>query len=212
MKISLKTLLAISTMLFTFSAGAQIKVHGDNHISIGSVNKDFGVQVQPSGYTYFANRTNHDWNWITLSYVNNDLSKCWIVSNSNHTNNHTFFVTGNGYVYKRGALTLADVRTQSERQQIDEASGILDQITGYYYTFNDGGSDSKKADVEVGFTAQEIEKILPSAVYADENGCKYVNYDVLTVFLVEGMKELNETVRQQQKQIEELYSMIKKYK
>lgn len=41
----------------------------------------------------------------------------------------------------------------------------------------------------MGVTAQEVEKVLPELVSADENGLRYVDYESLTVFLIEAVKE-----------------------
>ena len=56
---------------------------------------------------------------------------------------------------------------------------------------------------DVGVIAQEVEEVLPEVVTTRENGFKGVKYDKMVVLLIEGMKE-------QQSQIEELKSEIKK--
>ena len=53
----------------------------------------------------------------------------------------------------------------------------------------------------MGFSAQEIEDILPEAVLKDEDGNLYLNYEVFTVFLVEAVKE-------QQREIQELRKIL----
>jgi hypothetical protein len=44
---------------------------------------------------------------------------------------------------------------------------------------------------QIGFIAQEIEKIFPEMVFTDEKGFKSVDYARLTPVLVEAIKELN---------------------
>ena len=51
--------------------------------------------------------------------------------------------------------------------------------------------------------AQEVEKILPSAVTTRENGYKAMKYEKIIPLLIEGMKE-------QQKQIDELKELVNK--
>ncbi|WP_435358000.1 tail fiber domain-containing protein [Emticicia sp. SJ17W-69] len=53
-------------------------------------------------------------------------------------------------------------------------------------------SDTK----QIGFIAQDLEKIYPELVRTDEKGYKSVDYSRMTAILVESVKELNETVEQ----------------
>ena len=53
----------------------------------------------------------------------------------------------------------------------------------------------------IGVIAQEVEKILPEVVKEDEEGMKSVAYGNITAVLIEAIKE-------QQKQIDELKSII----
>lgn len=51
-KASIFQLIVLLCMMFNTTSG-QIKIHNDNWISIGSLTKSFGIQVEPNGYTYF---------------------------------------------------------------------------------------------------------------------------------------------------------------
>lgn len=53
-------------------------------------------------------------------------------------------------------------------------------------------------------SAQEVEKVLPEAVTADENGMLLVNYETLTVFLIEAVKE-------QRKEIQRIQQILEKH-
>lgn len=113
-------------------------------------------------------------------------------------------MTGGGTVYRVGEVTVSDSRLQQRDGNIENPSDVLNQIEAFYYNFTDdmnvtGNRDSKR---RIGFSAQEIEKVLPEAVETDENGIMYMNYEVLTAFLVEAVKE-------QQQEIENLRSILK---
>ena len=195
-------------------AKSQIKIHNDGHISLMSSTKSKGVQIKPNGYTYFDTYLDNEWHWVTLAYTNNNLAKCWIVANP--LKQHTFFVTGIGHVFKKGTLTLSDANLQAEQEEIVDATTVLDQITGFYYTFSDDSkntADNKGNEIKrnVGFSAQEIEKILPEAVMTDSEGLKYVNYEILTTFLVEGFKEQQKEIELLRKTLEE-HGLLKPYK
>lgn len=202
----IKVIMAFELLLVTFIGNAQIKVHDDNHISIGSLNKDFGVQINPSGYTYFASRVNSDYTWITLAQARNHTTKCWIVNRNDMTFKHRFFVDGFGFVYRFGEATLSDASMQSFLGVIDNANNVISQMNGFYYTYIDDvdnyskGQDGNRC---VGFSAQEIEDILPEAVLKDEEGKLYLNYEVITVFLVEAVKEQQHEIQELRKILED---------
>jgi len=72
---------------------------------------------------------------------------------------------------------------------------------------------------QIGLLAQDVERVIPELVSADETGYKAVSYNKLTAVLVEAVKELkaeNERLRKrlkeetlkQQSQIDELRALI----
>jgi hypothetical protein len=72
------------------------------------------------------------------------------------------------------------------KANISRLSGweILKHITGYAYDWKQGGSSA-------GVLAQEVEKVLPSAVHTDaQTGLKSVEYDQLIAPMIEAIKEL----------------------
>lgn len=200
-----RSFFTLAIVLLAVAAQAQIKVHDNGHVSLGCLTHAFGVQVQPSGYTYFRTQDNTSWSWATLSHANDSVQKHWIVSFPKRNPNHTFFVTGEGSVYRNGALTLADPGLNSYNDRISDAGLILDNITGYYYTRNDEGDKGKREDARrrIGVSAEEVKEVLPEAVEADEDGFLYVNYDALTVFLIEAVKEQRQEIIELRKTLEE---------
>lgn len=200
-----KTIFTIAIMLLTVAAQAQIKVHDDGQVSIGSLTKSCGVQVHPNGYTSFRTQSDTIWGWATLSYANNLLQKHWIVVNLDDPSPgaHTFFVTGNGYVYKQGSWSrpAGDIYGR-----IDEAGAILDQITGVWYVPDRSSVKNSIRPEEgrrPGVNPQEVMEVLPEAVTADETGLLYVDYEALTVFLIEAVKEQQKDIELLRKALEE---------
>lgn len=85
---------------------------------------------------------------------------------------------------------MADATYQEESHEIDSASHLLGQITGIWYIPTNSDLEPGKGSARrVGVTAQEVEKVLPELVSADENGLRYVDYEALTVLLIEALKE-----------------------
>lgn len=177
-------------VLASLSGQAQMKVQSDGHISLGTLSGAWtvGTQVYPSGCVHFNMQNTDDWHWVTVASPNVVLGKSWIVTYPGDKYDHRFFVTGDGYLYKRGSWRASDISLQSSSEAIREAGSTLDRITGIWYTPIDeeaNRGESRRA----GVMAQQVAEVLPEAVTADENGLMYVDYETLTVFLIEAVKE-----------------------
>lgn len=181
-----KSLLTFAIMLLTLATQAQFRIHSD-------------------GYTSFRTNSFVSWSWATLSHANDSVQKHWIVSFPRRTPNHTFFVTGEGNVYKNGTLSLADPGLISIDSRIYGAGLMLDNITGFYYTRNDDGNNGNREERKrrIGVSAQDIKEVVPEAVEADENGLLNVNYEALTVVLIEALKEQHQEIELLRKALEE---------
>lgn len=181
-----KTLMTFAFMLLALATQAQFRIHSD-------------------GYTSFRTNSFASWSLATLSHANDSVQKHWIVSFPKRTPNHTFFVTGEGNVYKNGTLTLADPGLISFDSRINGAGLMLDNITGFYYTRNDEGDNGNREEKKrrVGVSAQDVKEVLPEAVEADENGALYVNYEALTVVLIEALKEQRQEIELLRRTLEE---------
>lgn len=192
--------------LFVFiDAKAQIKLHSDGQVSIGSLSKTYGLQVVSPGRARFRLNSNEDYSYTTIAFSNVPLQKHWVVSNlqGNSSGAHTFFVYGNGNVYKAGSFRMADATFQELSQEIDSAGYLLDQITGIWYIPMDSVLEpERRLSRRFGVSAQEVGKVLPEIVSVDENGIYYVDYEAFTVFLIEAVKE-------QRKEIQSMREVLK---
>lgn len=199
MKKHLFLLFLVSLSFFLFNdAKAQIKLHSDGQVSLGSLGTTYGLQVVSPGRTRFRLNSNDNYSYTTIAFSNVSLQKHWVVSNlqGNSSGVQTFYVLGNGNVYKAGSFRMADATCQEESHEIDSASHLLGQITGIWYIPTNSDLEPGKGSVRrVGVTAQEVEKVLPELVSADENGLRYVDYESLTVFLIEAVKEQRKEIQ-----------------
>lgn len=199
----------VSLLVITLNANAQIKVHPDSHVSICTLSDswDVGVQIYPSGWAVFNTQSTSPWHIVTMATPGSLKGKCWIVTPPNNKDTHNFYVTGDGYVYKCGTYTVSDRNQQSGSEQIENAGTTIDNITGIWYTPTALENDKNTNDNPIrcaGVCAQEVEKVLPEAVTADENGMLLVNYETLTVFLIEAVKE-------QRKEIQKMQQILDKH-
>ena len=92
------------------------------------------------------------------------------------------------------STTVSDKRLKHDIEKIDSALDKVSQLSGYTFSYNKDGKRS------AGVIAQEVEKVLPSAVenkslvFHGEEGVEYktVQYDQLHGLLIEAIKELKE--------------------
>ena len=117
--------------------------------------------------------------------------------NNNGTENMRLFGGGGLQVKDNITAFSTTVSDQRLKHDIEKIEGALDKVTklsGYTFSYN---KDSKKS---AGVLAQEVEKVLPSAVenkslvfHGEENvEYKTVQYDQLHGLLIEAIKELKE--------------------
>ena len=96
-------------------------------------------------------------------------------------------------------VAYSDERVKENIETIPEALNKVKQLRGVTYNRTDIDDKSKK----IGVIAQEIYKVLPEVVLEQEDGMLGVSYGNITAVLIEAIKE-------QQKQIDGLKSLINK--
>lgn len=107
----------------------------------------------------------------------------------------TLTVTGN--VTAAGFFHSSDARLKENVQTIGGVA-IISKLRGVSFDWKKDGSAS------AGVIAQEVEKVLPSAVHTAADGMKSVEYDQLVGVLIEAVKEQQAEINQLKKEIEAL--------
>ena len=104
------------------------------------------------------------------------------------------------------AFSSSDRRLKKNIKKIVSPLDKLSKISGYSFEWNRLGEEkTKNYGKDIGVIAQEVEEILPDIINTRENGYKAVNYEKIVPLLIESIKE-------QQKQIEELRGQIDELK
>lgn len=225
-----KALFTLAIALLTIAAQAQLKIHDDGWVSLGSLTKAYGTQVNPSGYAYFRTQSNDNYSWGVLSKANAHAQKHWIVEN-NYNNDatclkkHMFYVLGNGSVYYTGLYSLGNTcmysnNSKSHIDGIDALSTILN-INGYYYEEDSMTSpeeienseyidreavDGMIGDLEkhkVALSAENMAEVFPDAVRTDPEARLCIDYNAVITMLVEAVKQQQEEIKLLQKTLEE---------
>jgi hypothetical protein len=115
----------------------------------------------------------------------------------------------NGDITANSIAGTSDIRFKTNIHTITNAIDKVKALRGVYFNWNQKAFPEKEfgAQNELGFIAQEVEKVLPEIVSKDKSKEEYrsVKYDKLVALLVEAIKE-------QQKQIDSLSIQVKKLK
>ena len=113
----------------------------------------------------------------------------------------------NGDITANSIAGTSDIRFKTNIRPVVNALDKVKSLRGVYYNWNQMAFPEKEfgAQNELGFIAQEVEKIVPEIVSKDKTKDEYrsVKYDKLVALLVEAIKE-------QQKQIDSLKIKVNK--
>ena len=222
----------------TTSSGAYSFAFGENSISSGGTSVAFGFGTESSGLysTSFGVNSNADGNTsaamgygtIASDYGSlvvgvNNLSGSTVTSDADNLDlSNTAFVIGNGLdesnrsdalvVKFDGTTTIAgdlnvnsDARLKANIVSLGSTLAKLLQIEGKSYTMKKDENKKRK----IGVLAQDIEKVFPELV-SEISGVKSVNYQGLVPVLINAMKEQQRILTEQQSELDELKSMMKK--
>ena len=199
-----KTLLTMVIVLIALAAQAQLKVHDNGQVSLGTLTSSYGVQVYPLDYTSFRSSHTDNGSWVEISLSNVTYQKHWVVKDLNATTHaHTFYVYTNGDVHSRGSYRMADPNLMASDGNITNAGAVLDSITGFWYYPTDESKAHQTSEHRVGISAEQVKRVLPEAVTSDEEGLLYLDYESLTVFLIEAVKEQHQEIIELRKTLEE---------
>ena len=121
-----------------------------------------------------------------------------------------FIFSGNGNAAFNGSLTQnsSDIRLKENIQPITNSLEKVKSLSGFTYNWNKTAQDlgfkgGGHDELQVGLSAQDVEKIQPEVVKPApvDNSYKTIQYEKLVPLLVEAIKE-------QQKQIETLEAEV----
>lgn len=222
-----KALITLVIMLFAVVAQAQIKMHNDGQISFASLNKNFGLQVCQTGQILIRTQDYSIYSNAEISKANNSYQKHWVIENQYESQNagiHNFYIYGTGVAHGYGFITFQSnnsSRDEAEPINGDHAINIISNISGYYYkcpptvtpediegseVVDESAVPSMIADLEkptVALSPHDLDEYFPEAVRTDPNNRLGINYQSVVTMLVEAVK-------QQQREIEELRSILEK--
>ncbi|MEM0997411.1 MAG: tail fiber domain-containing protein [Bacteroidota bacterium] len=124
--------------------------------------------------------------------------------------NPTYTLDVNGVARVSDILISSDARYKNNVQTIENGIEVIRQLRGATYNLQDEAVNGMYLDggEKAGFIAQEVEDVLPLAVFTDEQGYKSVNYIAVIPYLVEGVKELTGVVDNLNGVVEDLNGVV----
>ena len=137
------------------------------------------------------------------SFGYNYVSGSWLLGQSGGipgaNSNGNLSLKVNGVTQAVAYYATSDERFKKDIRPIDNAMNIINKIEGKTYSWKkDEFKEQNFTDArQIGFIAQELEKVIPEVVITNNDGYKSVNYSMIIPILVQGIKE-------QQKQIDAL--------
>jgi len=166
----------------TYSAGAGLDLSGTT----------FSLESDARGDLFYMGRDTNDYFGVETTQMN------WVLDGATDMrlyNSGDLHVEGNVIAY---STTISDERLKTDIVKIDGALDKVAQLNGYTFTYT---ADGKKS---AGVIAQEVQKVLPSAIVesklplkmGDDDETEYmtVQYDQLMGLLIEAVKELKAEV------------------
>ena len=170
-------------------------------LTVGNQNTNLKFYPEQRGFSADPNAFNLDMDGTKdLTLTDNFIvgNKVVISTTLQTPGNEALFV--NGDILASGSITQnSDRRFKQDFKPIRNALSSLQQLNGLYYHWRVSEFPNKEftENQQIGFIAQDIEKLFPEMVHTDQAGYKSVNYGKLTPVLVEAIKE-------QQAQIDQL--------
>jgi hypothetical protein len=193
----------------TFSANSNLNVESNvnNYISLLSPNSIesgllFGnpTSVADGGVIYNNGNTKN------LQFrTNGNVTRMTLSSSGN-------LIVSGSVTASCGLLICSDARYKKNITGLDNSLNNLLKISGVRYDLRQSEFPEKNFSDknQIGFIAQDLEKIFPEMVFTDEKGFKSVDYARLTPVLVEAIKELNfrnQKLESRLEKIEEILSV-----
>jgi len=145
---------------------------------------------------------------VTMNHSdsNSNYAIVWRSGNTAYYTDEIYLNPSTNKIYATDIVATSDERLKDKVGPIDNALDKVCAINGFLYKWNDKYSGTDDS-VQVGVSAQDVEKVLPEAVDELETGYKGVSYEKLVPLLIEAIKELREENIKLRSDIEDLKSI-----
>ena len=121
-------------------------------------------------------------------------------------------INTNGTIQTAGIKLTSDARLKKDIKPVANALTTINALNPVSYLKKSSVESNDYTKNEIGFLAQEVQKVLPQLVYEnkDANKTLAIDYNSLIPVLVKALQEQQKQIEEQQLQISELKMIIKK--
>ena len=146
------------------------------------------------------------------------------VADYRSTKSPIFYISSNENIYSRnGLILLSDSAQKTDIETLTSTLSKIRKLRGISYQWKDNAifpnnaitTEQERARKHIGLLAQEVEVVYPEVVHIFDDSIKGIAYSDLTAVLIEGIKELDDSLTlmnkkytSMQKQIDHLQSLI----
>lgn len=207
---------------FNDNSITRMVIKNDGKIGMGTTSPARNLEIENSG------------SYVGLKIDNSDASSAWSILEKDN-NMFTIFQDVAGYhrlsidstgnvgigttspsyklhVYGRiktsGITESSDERLKKDIHSLENSLNKILQLRGVKYKWKNNEISNQGDRTQIGFIAQELEKIIPELVDDDENGFKSIQYSHLVPLLVGSIQELVFKLNQKETDLEDLKSEI----
>lgn len=203
-------LITFLVLLFTAICNAQVTVNDEGYACVGN----------DSCFIGFVSPISSKWSGVTTgifnvggpvsigvydqgSYTSDPLTITPTKKNPDISYAPVFCVKTNGGVYSReGFVQLSDSTTKTNITPLNSTLSKIQVLNGVSYDFKDEAEDTQMqrsavnntSSKRIGLLAQDVEKVYPEVIRTFDDGSKGIMYTDLIAVLIEGMKELNDSL------------------
>ena len=134
--------------------------------------------------------------YLSGSSYNGQTARTWsVLGSTGNTANYLVARDANRYAYATDFIASSDDRLKDKFGNLENATEKVCQLNGFLYKWKEDSGENTE-DMQVGVSAQQVEKVLPEAVVEQESGYKGVKYDKLVPLLIESIKELKAEIEE----------------
>ena len=188
----------------TVSPGKKLDVTGDIRASgeIQSTLTTGSGQIRMISGGYGAFWRNDGINTYLLFTEVNDQYGSWNTLRPVYFENATGITRFGHAVYAPSFLYNSDRRLKEDIVPLSSGLATTMALSPVSFTWKKGIESSQAGEDDIGFIAQEVEKVVPGIVHTDSTGMKSIDYIKLSPILVKAIQE-------QQKEIDELKAAVR---
>ena len=172
-------------------------------LTVANAGSGMGIAIGTAGTLGYVSAFDYSTNQTGTLLLNNGGGRVGI-----NTNSPDQPLTVNGNASKPGGgswLAFSDERLKNIKGSFNDGLKAVMKLRPLRYEYKKDNIAGVKSDGEhIGFSAQEVEKVIPEAVTKTEQGIRLVNNDPIILAMLNAIKEQQSTIENLSRQVRQL--------